>query len=193
MHLALPGPWTAMMPALQSRETGDPPDERLTELRFPAVHTAWCTQPNQIVGTTKAGASYVLNLHADKATEISVPEAASTDATAINNLGQVAGTYTDSEGTVHAFVDTHGHFDFLQFPVSLSGTLESITAINDLGQLVGQYALSDGTIKSFIASPNDDLHFGHRNWLDVGATSAGRWDLDLGADHISLPADIGKQ
>jgi uncharacterized membrane protein len=107
---------------------------------------------DSIVGSTTAGLSGVLDLKADKFVPVEVPGAKSTDATAINNLGQIAGTYTDSNGQVRGFVDTYGHFSFLNLPTSMAGTLEAITSINDLGQVVGNM-IANGVTESFIASP----------------------------------------
>nr|WP_294516246.1 hypothetical protein [uncultured Rhodopila sp.] len=107
---------------------------------------------DQIVGTTTAGVSGVLDLKTDTFKTIDVPGAASTDATAINNLGQVAGTYTDSSGVVHGFVDTYGHFTFLDPSASVPGTLEAISAINDFGQVIGQ-VVSNYVTESFVGSP----------------------------------------
>lgn len=108
---------------------------------------------DKIAGTTTTGVSGVLDLRTETFNKIAVPGAQSTDVTAINNLGQAAGTYTDSAGAVHGFVDTGGHFTFLNLPTNVSGTLEGITAINDLGQVVGNF-ISNGVTESFIATPD---------------------------------------
>jgi probable HAF family extracellular repeat protein len=108
---------------------------------------------DQVVGATTSGVSGVLDLRIDRFTPIKVPGATSVDASAINNLGQVAGTYTDGAGNVHAFVDTGGRMTFLNLPPSLPGTLQAVTSINDFDQIVGQFIDAGGVMESFIATP----------------------------------------
>lgn len=108
---------------------------------------------DHVVGATTSGVSGVLDLRTGRFTAIEVPGATSIDASAINNLGQVAGTYTDSAGNTHAFVDTHGRMTFLNLPPSLSGTLQAVTDINDFDQIVGQFINASGIMESFIATP----------------------------------------
>lgn len=151
---------------------------------------------DQIVGTTTAGVSGVLDLKTDKFTSIEVSGAKSTTATAINNLGQVAGTYIDSAGSIHAFVDTYGHFEFLPLPANFSGTLTAVTAINDLGQVVEQFVGSNGVAESYIATPKSplqplmgglaDLWHGHAS-LPAGI---GHY-LDINLGHVNLPHNAG--
>jgi probable HAF family extracellular repeat protein len=150
---------------------------------------------DQIVGTTTAGVSGVLDFRTEQFTAIEVAGARSTDATAINNLGQVAGTYTDSSGNVHAFVDTHGRIDFLQLPASLPGTLEAITSINDLGQVVGHLLESDGATESFIATPKyfsrPENSEGSHIWQGAGShQTSGAWHVDVNTGGVGVPLNI---
>jgi hypothetical protein len=68
---------------------------------------------------------------------IDVPGSASTTAIAINNASQIVGTYTDSMGAGHGFLDTDGTFTTLDFPGS---TFTEATGINNVGQIVGFYS-----------------------------------------------------
>jgi hypothetical protein len=86
---------------------------------------------------------------------------------------------------VQAFVDTYGKFNFLKFPASLDGTLQSVSAINDLGQIVGQYGMPSGPQESFIAtsSKSDGLV---NLWHGLPAR-AFTWALDINSGHVNLP------
>lgn len=128
---------------------------------------------DQVVGTTTNGVSGVLDLRTDRFTAIKVPGATSTDASAINNLGQVAGTYTDSAGNVHAFVDTDGRMTFLNLPPSLSGTLQAVTGINDFDQIVGQFTDAGGVMESVIATPRHLADFTRNHGPDIDPLRAG--------------------
>ncbi len=84
---------------------------------------------------------------------ITMPGALTTEPTAINNLGMVAGTYSYGGYTpTHGFVDIGGKFTTVDFP---GATDTVITGINDFGQIVGAYdEFSNGfSAGSFIATP----------------------------------------
>jgi uncharacterized membrane protein len=67
-------------------------------------------------------------------------------AAGVNNIGLIAGFYTDSSGATHSFLDQNGAYTSYDDP---NGT--TINGINDLGQLVGFY--SDGTnVDGFLAT-----------------------------------------
>jgi hypothetical protein len=68
---------------------------------------------------------------------ISVPGSTSTRAIGINNYSQIVGSYTDSSGNAHGFLDTNGSFTTLDFPGS---TFTDPTGINNIGQIVGFYS-----------------------------------------------------
>lgn len=70
-------------------------------------------------------------------TLFAVPGSTSTGATGINNAGQIVGSYTDTTGRTHGFLDTNGAFITLDFPGSTS---TQPTGINNLGQIVGFYS-----------------------------------------------------
>jgi uncharacterized membrane protein len=70
-------------------------------------------------------------------TLIDVPGSRSTTAIGINNSSQIVGSYTDSAGTTHGFLDTNSTFTTLDFPGS---TFTQATGINNVGQIVGFYS-----------------------------------------------------
>lgn len=70
-------------------------------------------------------------------TTIDVPGATSTSITAISSSGDLAGTFTDSTGAVHGFVDSHGIFTKFDFPAG--SEFSEVTGVNDAGQVVGSY------------------------------------------------------
>lgn len=67
-------------------------------------------------------------------TSFDVPGATATEVTAINNLGQIAGSYTDANGLEHGFVDTNGVFQTIDVP---GAEFTDVLGMNDEGQLVG--------------------------------------------------------
>jgi probable HAF family extracellular repeat protein len=75
-------------------------------------------------------------------TQFDVPGAALTNASGINNAGQIVGQYTDSTGRTHGFLYSGGTFTTLDVP----GSSDTFAAgINDVGQIVGGYFAGTGT------------------------------------------------
>lgn len=71
-------------------------------------------------------------------TTIDVPGAGSTSINAISSSGNnLAGTFTDSTGAVHGFLDNHGIFTKFDFPAD--SVVQAVTGVNDAGQVVGSY------------------------------------------------------
>jgi hypothetical protein len=67
-------------------------------------------------------------------TEIEAPGSTITSPFAINNIGQVVGTYSDAAGNGHGFLETGGKY----VNVDVAGALFTAPGgINDLGQIVG--------------------------------------------------------
>jgi hypothetical protein len=67
---------------------------------------------------------------------INAPAGVSTTATAINDLGDIAGFYVDSAGKTHGFLDHNGAFTRLDAP-GFAGGMTQILGINNSGLLVG--------------------------------------------------------
>ena len=96
-------------------------------------------------------------------TRIDVPGAKGTNATKINNRGQIVGVYSDtspdlgdrpdSDPTAPTFklrgflLDRHGRFTRLDFPGSRSSQARSI---NDRGQVVGEYQDTAGSYHGYV-------------------------------------------
>ncbi|MBA3914198.1 MAG: hypothetical protein H0X25_10205 [Acidobacteriales bacterium] len=72
-------------------------------------------------------------------TQVDYPHAVNTDVTAINEAGEVVGTYLDEAHFRHGFLLSGGVFTFLDFGSKDSSTVAQ--GINDVGQIVG-YALN---------------------------------------------------
>lgn len=67
---------------------------------------------------------------------ITFPGAARTTATGINDSGEIVGSFIDSQGAAHGFVDINGVFTVLDFPGAVDTQL---TGVNNLGEIVGTY------------------------------------------------------
>lgn len=71
----------------------------------------------------------------------------------LNPSGQIPGTYFDSSGVAHGFLDDHGIFTKLDVPFP-GTTFTVLLANNSRGQLVGYYGDSSGQQQGFLATPN---------------------------------------
>jgi hypothetical protein len=77
---------------------------------------------------------------------------ASLTAAAINNLGQVAGFYTNpATGNTDVFLKAHGQFTDLAYPGAASTTA---LGVNGHGDLVGFYTDAAGNTDGFLATPS---------------------------------------
>src|SRR5437016_819095 len=71
-------------------------------------------------------------------TQIDVPGASLTRAQGINDAGQIVGTFSNSPGVEHGFLDTGGIFT--QIDVPFAGTLNTFpSGINNAGRIVGEF------------------------------------------------------
>src|SRR5215218_5413696 len=70
-------------------------------------------------------------------TKIMFPGATWTEASSINDLGQVVGTYTDAAGIAHGFMYQNGVYTKLDYPNKAHNYL---FGINDLGQILGSFS-----------------------------------------------------
>jgi probable HAF family extracellular repeat protein len=68
-------------------------------------------------------------------------------ANGINNAGQIAGAYYDSNGNGHGFLYTNGVFKTIDDP---NGVETFANGINNAGQIVGTYTDSSGSNHSFL-------------------------------------------
>jgi uncharacterized membrane protein len=80
---------------------------------------------------------------------IDVPGAVATIPEAINNWGEVVGSYNDSNDVGHGYIERGGSFTTLDDPAGASGT-SFAAGINDFGVVGGGYADADGTPHGFI-------------------------------------------
>ena len=71
-------------------------------------------------------------------------------ALSLNDFGQIAGYYVDTNGVFHGFVVSNGRYDILDVPGSLA-TLA--TVINNFGQVAGEYYDAAGNRRGFLATP----------------------------------------
>src|SRR5205085_687709 len=71
------------------------------------------------------------------------------NATGINDIGQLVGTFGGGAG-LHGFLDTNGLLTTIDFP---GATCTGALAINNAGQVVGAYLDSVGREHGFIATP----------------------------------------
>ena len=75
------------------------------------------------------------------------PEVIETEATDINNLGQVVGRYLDTSGN-HGFLYSGGVFSSFDLPFPVISL--DASGINDSGQIVGVYAQANGSEHGFL-------------------------------------------
>jgi probable HAF family extracellular repeat protein len=67
---------------------------------------------------------------------IDVPGAATTQASDINDRGQIVGTFSDANGLSHGFLNRHDTFTTIDFP---GASRTSLSGINHRGEVVGDY------------------------------------------------------
>src|SRR6516165_10389600 len=87
-----------------------------------------------------------------KYTTIDVPGATATNAISVNDFGVVVGSYTDTPGVSHGFIDRHGVFTTVNDPQAgtASGQGTTVIAINEVGVLGGVYIDANGVNHGFI-------------------------------------------
>jgi probable HAF family extracellular repeat protein len=78
-----------------------------------------------------------------------------TEAFGINDSGQIVGTFIDSAGVLHGFVDINGQFTTLTDPSAGTGLGQGTAAfgINDAGQVTGVFKDANGVVHGFLATP----------------------------------------
>ena len=99
------------------------------------------------VVTASASAAAALGTY----TTIDVPGATATNAISVNDFGVVVGSYTDTQGVSHGFIDQGGVFTTVDDPQAgtASGQGTVAFAINNRGIIVGIYVDSSGTTHGF--------------------------------------------
>jgi endoglucanase len=138
---------------------------------------------------------------------IRVPASSDTKAYALNDIGQIVGTYTDATGT-HGFIGTAGGFQKLTLP---DGTDVSPTGINNLGQIVantqqGGFLLSPITTKTsntIVLKISQDAYKGDAQFIvkvngeEVGdvqtvhaSHASGQWDTITLQSTVSDPTQV---
>jgi probable HAF family extracellular repeat protein len=79
-----------------------------------------------------------------------VPGAIFTEASGINDAGQIVGSFADNSGFGHGFLDTGGSFTQIDVPGAI---FTEASGINDAGQIVGRIADSTLDQHGFLATP----------------------------------------
>jgi len=79
-----------------------------------------------------------------------IAPASSTEANAINDLGQIVGVYVDANGTVHPYLLIAGRFSTIDFPGATAGG--EAEGINNRGQIAGRYFGGPAGNQGFILS-----------------------------------------
>jgi probable HAF family extracellular repeat protein len=85
--------------------------------------------------------------------QLDIPGQGDTEPGAINNAGDIVGTYDDINFITHGFLRTRGNFQTVDFPAS---TTTFVFGINTQQQIVGVYFDDAGNSHSFLAVPGDD-------------------------------------
>lgn len=89
--------------------------------------------------------SFIPVAHSQSLTDITYPGATSTNATGINNSGQIVGNYNIGSN-YQGFLYTGGAFSTIDFPGDTPGyTIDYFGGISDSGQIVGWYSNVGGT------------------------------------------------
>jgi hypothetical protein len=108
-------------------------------------------------------------------TTLDVPGAALTVAQGINDSGQIAGLYQDSNGTFHGFVRNDGTYVTIDVP---GATLTQIKGINNAGHMAGYFEDATGT-HGFLATPMLEGDFNLDRTVDAADYTV--WRDNLGA------------
>jgi probable HAF family extracellular repeat protein len=79
-------------------------------------------------------------------------EAVGSDVTGTNDLGEIVGNYSPSNGDDYGFVDQGGRFTTIEDPYAdnAPGLGTTVAGVNDFGEIVGYYLDSDGTMHAFV-------------------------------------------
>src|SRR5436189_37274 len=98
-----------------------------------------------------------------------------TEASGINNAGQIVGIYSAGNGT-HGFLLSGGTYTTIDDPLATNGN--GAQAINDRGQIVGSYTNATGShgflLSGGVYTTLDDPVTGARNTRAFGVNNAGQ-------------------
>jgi len=112
--------------------------------------TAWNTTTRMILTTVLSLLS--VRMWAEPAatvSQIDAPNATYTDATGINNRGDIVGSFGDAQGRLHGYVLQNGTFTTLDFPAQgVNSTVAK--GINDRGAVAGFYVINGESIHGFV-------------------------------------------
>ena len=121
-------------------------------------------------------------------TQITVPGSLSTQARAINNIGQIVGSYIAASET-HGYLLSGGQYTTIDFPGANSTT---ISGINDAGDMVGFYTDSGGVTHGFLDHAGALTAIDVPKALDTIAYGINRAGQIVGfySDQTARPADL---
>jgi hypothetical protein len=93
---------------------------------------------------------FIYDLYDGTHFSIDVPGGSGLWVDAINNEGQIVGSYTDSSGNFVGFELQHGHLTAFNVP----GALQTLNLwITDNHKITGTYQSADGGLHGFVATP----------------------------------------
>jgi uncharacterized membrane protein len=85
---------------------------------------------------------------------IAFPNAVSTSAVSINDLGEIVGSYKDTGGHTHGFLFDPLHQHYYSFDLPLPGVVQTLPGgLNDFGVITGHYVTAAGAQHGFILEP----------------------------------------
>jgi uncharacterized membrane protein len=121
--------------------------------------------------------------------QFDIPGQGDTEPGAINNAGDIVGTYDDINFITHGFLRTRGNFQTVDFPAS---TTTFVFGINSQQQIVGVYFDDAGNVHSFLAVPGSDDANAHshtstgRRPANVPVCGSGGWRQRLQQSNTGL-------
>jgi uncharacterized protein (TIGR03437 family) len=122
----------------------------------------------EVVGQNYSSIGFLRSADGAAYSPIQVPGASHTNPTAINNNGQIVGTYSTG-GVPHGFLrDTDGTYTTFDVPGSVGGTRP--TGINNHGVIVGSFATASALAHGFVRSADGtfatfDAPGGYRTYI----------------------------
>ena len=147
--------------------------------------------------TDAGGVEHGFLLSGGQYTTLNVRGGASVEADAINDQGQIVGTFPDASGVYHGFLLSGGQYTTLDDPNAGTGAGQGTLAfgINDSGQIVGPYVDASGVVHGFLATKDDDSAMGAVNAFvaaagSAGATSPGTLTVSTAGNFVASSGDV---